>query len=306
MLPGESKALLFFAGLAFCGADLAKATNLSSRTIGIDVPAIVVAEEVQANLVGQPRIGRRFVRLRFKVSTYVNSTFQGAVKEYAIQINSPQQTMRVVDFWPRTVTYSDIDGNVSIQGSSQTHRDLKLDVNGGFQPFVTGSLNGGIGSKDSVTQSYQRKAPSRELVNSGTSHRGFGAFFKFRPGPVVVAEGARDIALLLEVPAAWRGDLLQVQINAYGWAGNSRAKSELLGNSTNWLAVHRAGDLQAANQVREFVQYEQRLYRIADESKQQVAAKAMRVAILDYWETQDAVFQLAGASGATAQLLASQ
>lgn len=353
MLFCNSKRLSLI-GVMICFSIGATSSEAGQReAVHVDVPAMVVAEDVQPSVVGQPSFGGRFVRMRFKVSTFVDARFDGAVAEYGIQVVSPQQTMRVVDFWPRTVTYSDIDGSVSVQESAQKHKDLKLDVNGGFQPFVAGTLQGNIGSKNSTTESYQRKAPSRELVNSGTSHRGFGAFYKFRPGPVVVAEGARDIAILVEVPKNWRGDLLQVQVTATGYRGGNRTRTEHLGGARNWVAIHQAGDSYAAQQVRAFVRQEQRLLRVAQDSQKQVSEKSLptvwhrigaaldvvdpkipsnylhkvifrqqggylegnthrlpmevRVAILDYWETQDAVFQLAtNGQRAGSQLLASK
>lgn len=353
LLNGLARTLLtgFFLSTVLA---VANAAGPGLEVVHVDVPAMIVGEEVAANVVGQPGFGGRYVRIRFRVTTFVNPTFGGEVTEYGIQIASPQQTMRVVDFWPRTVTYSDVNGDVAVQQSAQSHKDLKLDVNGGFQPFVAGTLQGGIGNKNSVTESFQRKAPSRELVNSGTSHRGFGAFLKFRPGPIVAAEGARDIAILVEVPQSWRGDLLQVQVTASGSRSSNRSRSEFLAGAQNWVAVHQAGDPQAASRVREFVQQEQRLLRVASQAQEQVAEKSLptvwhrigaaldvvepkipsnylqkvifrrqgdylegsshrlpmqvRVAILDYWESQDAVFQLAGIAQQqpSSRLLASQ
>lgn len=330
---------------AILGLATIASTAWGENLVGFDVPALVVAEEVDAAMVGQPAAGGRFVRLRFNVSTFVASDFRGAIKEYTVQLESPQQTMRVLDFWPRTQTYSDVAGSISVQDTSQTHRDLKLDVNGSFQPFATASLAGNMGSKGSHNQTYERKPPMQVLATSGTSHRGYGVFFKFHPGPVPIDEGAREVAMLLEVPQHWRGDMFRVTLAATGWhrrSSSASAKAQLLGVSRQWLAVHRYGDSFATAQVRRYIRQESALRKLAKASQARVEEKALptvwhrmgaaldvvqpriptdyldhvvfgergqylegqshrlpvdiRVAILDYWEQRDLVFDLASSA----------
>ncbi len=242
--------------------------------VGFDVPAIVVAEPVNPAVVNAPITGGKLVRLRIPVSTFLSPEFSGTVSEYLVEIECPQQSMRVIDFWPKAEFYSEVEGTIAVD--SQRHQDSRVafNVSGGYEPFIRGAANGEFNSKSDLHETYQRKPPMQLLTSAGTVRRGFGVFYKFRPGPFPQLEGEREVAMLLEVPATWRADLLQVSMRAVGTTGLS-SRNHTLGQSRLWMTVHQEGDSAAAAQARRYVAQERALRALATASQKQIADKSL-------------------------------
>jgi hypothetical protein len=51
---------------------------------------------------------------------------------------------------------------------------------------------------------------------SGTTRRGTGAFFTFKQSRLSTLEGRRELLLIYQVPATWRGGILQVKLESSG------------------------------------------------------------------------------------------
>lgn len=258
---------------------LISATTLSTvvnagdlTVVGFDAPAIAVAEPVNPAVVNTPLTGGKLVRVKIPVSTFLSPEFQGAVSEYVVEIESPQQSMRVVDFWPKNELYSDIQGTVSVDNNYHKDSHFAFNVSGGYEPFVRGNANGEFNEKIDSHQQYQRKPPMQVLTSSGTVRRGFGVFYKFRPGPVPQLEGEREVAILFEVPASWRADLMQVSMHAVGQNGS---RMQTLGHSRLWMTVHQEGDQAAATQAQRYVTQERALRALAAASQKQIEEKSL-------------------------------
>lgn len=245
------------------------------QVIGFDVPAVVVAETVDPALVDMPMVGGKFIRLRVPVSTFVSTEFRGQVREYVVEIESPQQTLRMVDYWPREEVYSDIEGTIAVERSRQKDGDLAFNVSAAVEPFGRGSATGNYHDKSSTQERYQRRPPMQILTSSGTIRRGYGVFFKFKPGPFPVAEGSRDISILAEVPASWRADMLLVTMRAVGRSGTSGSDTRSLGSSKLWMTAHQEGDSAAAARARRFVSQERSLRALAASSRERIEEKSL-------------------------------
>jgi len=249
------------------------ATASDLAVVGFDAPAISVAEPVNPALVNTPMTGGKLIRVKIPVSTFLSPDLQGAVTEYVVEIESPQQTMRVVDFWPKTELYSEVQGTVSVDNSYHKDSHFAFNVSGGYEPFVRGNANGEFNEKIDSHQQYQRKPPMQVLTSAGTVRRGFGVFYKFRLGPVPQLEGEREVAILFEVPANWRADLMQVSMHAVGQNGSSRMQT--LGDSRLWMTVHQEGDQAAAAQAQRYVTQERGLRALAAASRKQIEEKSL-------------------------------
>lgn len=241
--------------------------------VGFDAPAISVAEPVNPAVVNTPLTGGKLIRVRIPVSTFLSPEFVGTVNEYVIEIECPQQTMRVVDFWPKTELYSNVQGTVSVDSNYHKDSHLAFKLSGGYEPFVRGNASGEFNEKIDSHQQYQRKPPMQVLTSAGTVRRGFGVFYKFRPGPVPQLEGEREVAILFEVSANWRADLMQVSMHAVGQNGSSRLQT--LGHSRLWMTVHQEGDQAAAAQAQRYVIQERSLRALATASQKQIEEKSL-------------------------------
>ena len=247
----------------------------ASPPVAFDVPAIVVAEPVNPAVVELPTMGGDLLRIRLPVSTLVDSRYEGRVREYVVEIESVQQSMRFLDFWPKIEVYSDIDGTVNVQSSSQKNSKFSFTASGAFEPFARAAANGDFQNTSKVQESFQRRPEMQVLSSSGTIHRGYGVFFKFRPGPLPQIEGERDLAMLAEVPRGWRADALRITMRAVGRRTTASRTMEDLGRSVFWIAVHREGDRAAADQARRFVRQERALRSLAEQSQRRVEARSL-------------------------------
>ena len=250
------------------------ASRADAKVVEFDVPAIVVAEPINPAVVQAPTMGGQLIRLRIPVSVYIAPNFEGQVTEFTVELSSPYQSLRVVDFWPQNEVYSEIAGTVSVENSQQQDSNFSISLSSALQPVGQAQVGGDLHKKSQQHERYQRNPPMQILSSSGTIHRGYGAFFKFRPGPVPVLEGVRDVAILAEVPRGWRADLLQVSLRAVGHSG-SRSKNQTLGYTQLWMTTHREGDAAASAQAARYVTQERELRALAAATHQQVKDRSL-------------------------------
>lgn len=247
-----------------------------TSSVGFDAPAIVVAVPVNPAVVEAPTMGGQLLRLRLPVSTYISPEFHGEVTEYVVEIDSPAQSLRIIDFWPKNEVYSEIAGTVAVAHSQQKDVDFTFNVAGAYEPFGRGTASGNYHNTLNREELYQRKPPMQVLTSSGTIHRGYGVFFKFRPGPNPVLEGAREVAMLVEVPQGWRADMLRVTMRAAGRSsGASTGRTQSLGSTQLWTTTHREGDSAAAAQAKRYVAQERTLRALAASNREQIVNRAL-------------------------------
>lgn len=273
LLVRQSVALSVALAFGVCHASLAFSGDLNA--VNFDAPAIVIAEPINPAIVELPTMGGDLVRLRIPVSTYLSPEFRGTVAEYAVELHSPHQSMRIIDFWPKSEVYSEIDGTVSVETSQQKESHVSFNVSAAYEPIGRGSAEGDFVNKSQVQERYQRKPPMQILSSSGTIRRGFGVFFKFRPGPMPTLEGTREVAVLAEVPRGWRGDMLQISMRAVGEPSSFNSRPQTLGGSQLWITTHREGDLAAAAQATRYVTQERSLRALAASSQARVSERAL-------------------------------
>lgn len=262
---------------AFCGLP---ANRLSAQgpAVRLDVPAIVIAEPVNPLVVTAPLMGGELMRLRVPVSSVIGPEYQGIVRELLIELSSPGQTMRVVDFWPRNETYSQYEGTVSVESLRKKDEHFAFNLGAAYPGVGQAQASGDYRNQLNVQESYQRRPPVQTLTSSGTIRQGFGVFYKFRPGPVDVMEGARDIAVLVEVPRGWRADLLQVRMTASGVANSgasSNQSARIIAAEQFWISTHREGDGEAAAQALDHVRQERHLRGLAATKRREVEKRSL-------------------------------
>lgn len=266
--------LAFWAVISACFASAAVA-----QPVVFDVPALVVAERVNPAVVSDPTSGGQLMRLRISLSTVIAPDFQGSISEYLVEISSPGQTLRVVDFWPKNELYSEVEGPVSVESARQKDERLQFGLSAGYPTVGSAHASGDYWKQTSVHESYQRRPPMQAVTSSGTIRQGFGVFYKFRPGPVDVLEGSRQVAMLVEVPQGWRADLLQVSMTAAGTRPASAIESSssrpaILSNQRFWVTTHREGDAAAAAMALSYVRHERHLRGLAASKQQEVQKRS--------------------------------
>lgn len=253
---------------------LQTAVSHAQKLVAFDVPAIVVAEPVNPSVVSAPTMGGDLYRLKISVSTYISPEFRGAVGEYSLELQSPTQSLRVLDFWPKNETYTQFEGTVKVDAQKKKDEHFNFNLGAAYPGLGSANASGDYKNQLSVQESYTQKPPQQLLISSGTIYQGYGVFFKFRPGPVDVLEGSKEVALLVEVPKGWRADLLQTSMTAAGMASNS-SRHQVLSQSRLWITTHREGDGAAAAQAQAYIRHERHLRGIAASMQQEVAQRSL-------------------------------
>lgn len=261
------------------GFQLLQPSNLAAGEfpgVTFDAPAIAVAEPVNPAVVELPTMGGELVRLRFAVSSRTAPQFRGRVSELIAEIENSQHTMRVVDYWPKIEVYSEIDGTIAVERQQHKDDNFKFNVSGAYEPFARGQVHGDFHTRQSVDERFAKKPPLQLVTSSGTMGRGYGVFYKFRSGPLPVADSGYEVALLVEVPSGWRADMLHVTLRAVGVGSSSTltTRPEELGSARLWMAVHRADDQVAARHAQRYVAQEQSLRALAAQKQKQIDSRS--------------------------------
>ena len=120
-------------------------------------------------------------------------------------------------------------------------------------------------------------ADRRQIATAaGTIDRRSGVFFRFSSPAAKVLEGQHVVRVTLEVPHAWRGDLLRVNAVAYGKGSDAFASSskEPLGRGDFQIAVYQYGDAAAAETAIHFARNQQRLLAAAEGYSAEIARRS--------------------------------
>ena len=247
----------------FVLSDCALATA-ESPAVKFDVPALVsvrqpVAESGHTNSTTQNSTTQKTIEVVIPVSTEIGLADRGNIKGFRFDVFWNRNVYPICDYGPETQTFSEIDGLISVNKSTERNANVGLDVSGGLGA-AKGSIDGDLGTKQSTKLSYQEVPQHEVLVASGTIHRGTGAFFRFHPSRSETLEGGRDLVVAFQVPQHWRGGVLQIECHAQGARKVLGTWSEPFEVSRSFvMPIYLEGDDQARQKATEFVRSEQRL-----------------------------------------------
>ncbi len=208
-------ALLTF--IIFGSADFASCRRASAQEplARFDVPAIVEAIPLPSDLdtIEPPR--ERVIQLLIPVSSWMEAGQREIATEFRFEVTWLSAAWSVVDYQPRTLMQTEIDGLISIEQHEQTQGKLQLNTAPIAAAFQTSGLLEISGNKNAITK-LNKLPPADLLVASGTVQRGTGTFFRFHSSPQYALEGSRDLIVQYRVPMSWRGGMIQVNCRAAG------------------------------------------------------------------------------------------
>ncbi|MBL9125310.1 MAG: hypothetical protein JNG90_16855 [Planctomycetaceae bacterium] len=216
----------------------------------------------------------RIVEAKFRVSTWFTAGREADLDELIVEITSPNKTLPVVDFMPRTELDTDIAGAIEVVESDEHTTSTNAGVGGSVgveygivRAQATPSAGGGKTHLSSTKETYKRLPPKQLLLASGTINRGYGVFFKLKPSPQAALEGVREFACLFLVPHDWRGQAVQVSCSALATKRSYfSSTTERCGEGTFYVGLFLEGDMVARTTVEELAKAEGR--KAADELAQ--------------------------------------
>ena len=169
---------------------------------------------------------------------------------------------RIVDFDPRTRTDTEVEGPVLEKRTEEASHSggLSLDaLYGGI-----GKAHAGMDRGGSRVQTFETKRRPTLIaaVAAGTYDGGRGVLFKLDAGSQHLIEGMRVFTLTMEVPASWRGEMVDVQIDAYGTRPKRHwfdTADDIHRTVRRTVAVYRGDDAAARRDAEAVLRAERRL-----------------------------------------------
>ena len=192
--------LVWIVGLAAAHCEAADAKVI------FDIPSKVECRDVTPEKCAKLHPDLKVIEARFRISAGFVQGDESSTEDFIYMISSPELRMKVLDFLPNTTLESTAAGD-RIEVTDQTEN---TDVASGEAKvsYSLISLNGSksVTNKKSESNHYERVAPKKLVLASGTVNRGYGVFYKLRPSSGVSLEGEKEFVLLCIVPKGWRGD----------------------------------------------------------------------------------------------------
>jgi len=254
----------------------ASATGMArAQAIHFDLPATAAAIDVT------PEAGSgafRLVSIDFNLSLIVDTLPAPSVEQLLIQISPLGGDAIVADYCPRTSTASDYTTAIEVSHSKETTDHAGLSLDGAYGHSARANVGADHGRKRIDTEKYSRVAPLHIVASSGTTHRGRGVYFKLRADDTQILEGDRVFTVVLKVPSSWRGELVDVRIEAEsitkGFSSvvsslaGLKPKSGIVGRGRFLVAAHLHNDAEISAAAGALYQAESKMRELAYRSLQ--------------------------------------
>ena len=209
---------------------------------------------------------QRLLWARLALSSLLSPTVEAERIEYLFRLESPERTITVVDYEPKSSVRSPIVGDIQVQRSKQRSSTAGLSASGHLEGVA--ALDGSLGHNrnDSSELKYAVEPAAQQVAASGTLRRGSGAYFKFKPAPQQAREGARELQIVFRVPGNWRADYVRVLCEARDGDDPKR----LLGAAHFIVALYRDDDPAARLAAERLLEAEHVLTDVAWKQRDQI------------------------------------
>lgn len=258
-------------------AALAPRIEASCPSVSFDVPAMIDVRDVTTQEFALARPGEKLIEACLPISALLQADNQEGLAELFCQILSPERTSRVVDYFPKTTLAPEYAGNVGVEERQEGALNFGLNAAGGYGPITAANSTLSATEKSSSFRRYELLPPLETIAASGTTQRGNGVYFKFRPTPRVSLEGAQQLLVIFAVPRDWRADYLVVKCQAFGHSPTfslTGTQPPRCGQDSFLVGLFLAGDRDAANAVRSFMRSEGTLRRAANTHRHSIERAA--------------------------------
>jgi hypothetical protein len=221
--------------------------------VSFDMPLAVACRNVTSAEYAASNPAHKLIEARFEISSLLVAGNERDLVQYLIRIDSPQKSLTVVDYLPKTLYESRLAGPISVQNTDETSASLGINLSGKYE-LVTGGFNAGSGEKNASCVKYDLLPPLETIAASGTLDRSSAVFFKLKLSHRQLLEGSRQYALVLRAPADWRFDCLRVRCQADGIRRGVVAAFDeqvIRGRRDFVVALYQEGDEEAKQSAEE-------------------------------------------------------
>jgi len=217
-----------------------------------DLPAVVAARDVNAS--SPSAAGQKLVEIKLELSSLHRGGKDEDLEHYFIRVAGWQTPLSIVDYLPKT-QHEALTSPVSVQDSTEQSYSLGITLAGKYELVSVTGPTIGVGGKRSSCVKYDRLPPLETVAASGTLARGSELFVKLRATPRHKLEGSRQLALVVQVPSDWRGQVLRVDCEAVGLRRgivSTLDQTVVCGKKTLLVAVYLEGDSLGQQQAVQF------------------------------------------------------
>lgn len=183
--------------------------------VQFDMPYVVASRDVTPTEYAASHPGYRLVEAKLDVSSLLISGQEKDLTHYFIRVESPQRTLAIVDYLPKTM-HEALASKVTTEKRTERAVALGINLSEKYELLTIPGPSAGIGQKKTSSVKTELLPPLETVAASGTLDRGSVLFFKIKSTPRNLLEGTREYALVLRVPTNWRADYLRVRCEAEG------------------------------------------------------------------------------------------
>lgn len=232
--------------------------------VQFDVPARVGCRDVTPPEFEAANPDERLVEAKLQISSLIRDGHEDDLLQYLYRIESPERTLQIADYLPKTTLATNIVGNLGVETKLEKSSSIGITAAGHYDHVVDGDATAARSSKSTSSVRYELLPRLDLLASAGTMSRGTGVYFKLRPSDRTSLEGAKDFALVLRVPRPWRGDYVRVvcesKCHKRTLVGRSAVTS---GDASFVVALYDEKDPLAKAAATQLVLAEQRLLNLA-------------------------------------------
>src|SRR5262245_61844738 len=171
--------------------------------VSFDMPYTVACRDVTRSDYSTLHPGCKLMEAKLEISSLLTAGQEKDLTEYFIRVESPQRTLTIADYLPKT-KHEAIATSVTKQESSERVAALGVNLSGKYELLTLPGPSAGIGAKKTSSVKTELLPPLETVAASGTLERASVVFFKIKSSPRNLLEGTREYALVLRVPTVWR------------------------------------------------------------------------------------------------------
>ncbi len=241
--------------------------NASTPCVHFDVTDVVTCRPIMDAQFRSDHPGEMLIEATFEVSSLVRLGSEGNLSQLLYVIESPQRSLVVHDYAPKTQLVTEVAGNVGIQKSTEKSSNVGLNASFRTELLASASANAGTGQKRLTNLKYELLPPKQLLAASGTISRRTAVYFKLKPSAQTSMDGAKRFSVVFRVEDDWRGDYVRLRCAAYD---RSTTDKPICGSSDFLVGLYLLGDDGARQTVASLSRADRRLRKLALDKRNEV------------------------------------
>lgn len=217
--PGRSR--LAVRGALVVALFLGVSPTLAAPHARFDTALTAACRDVTTPIFAADHPDEMLIELPLRVSVLFFDAEDAQIEQLLFVARGQPGRLRVIDYYPSTETMSAVYGPVEVVETNDAQDSNEASLGGGvsldYGPAdvsIKPSAKKGTSTKNTLTETYKRRAPRDLLTASGTTNAGHGVFYKLRASKYTTLEGDHPLVIRAAVPKTWRGDWITVECRA--------------------------------------------------------------------------------------------